>query len=70
MPKLTIELNDRTSRRLEELARSKGVSKVNILRWALALYDFAAEQTEAGNRLTIVSPEGEPSKEIIIIGPH
>jgi ribbon-helix-helix CopG family protein len=58
--KLTVELNERATARLDNLAKSKGLSKVDILRRALALYEYVEEQAEAGNRFAITDSTGQP----------
>lgn len=64
--KLTVELNERATARLEKLSKSKGVSKVDILRSALTLYEYVEEQAQAGNRLTITDSQGQPIERVLL----
>lgn len=65
--KLTVEFNDEVSSLLEELAKKKGTSKVEVLRRAIGLYSYVS--TEAGptseNRLSITK-DGKQIRDIIL----
>ncbi len=63
MARLTVEFNDDLTKLLTRLADDKSVSKADILRRAIALYDFADREaksdpekrlsiTKGGERLT------------------
>ena len=38
MPRMSVELSGKTDERVEAIARQLGVTKVEIVRWALAAY--------------------------------
>jgi predicted transcriptional regulator len=48
MPKLTIEFNDKMNQILEQLAERKGTTKVDVLRRAVALYDYLEDEQKEG----------------------
>ncbi|MCM2496041.1 ribbon-helix-helix domain-containing protein [Burkholderia glumae] len=58
---LSAELNDR----LDQLARSSGATKTDILRRALALYDVAAEAKQQKNKIGILDQDRKVVSEIV-----
>lgn len=48
---MTLNLTDREMAALESLAGSKGMSKTQIMRQALRLYQLVCVRTDAGERL-------------------
>ena len=62
--KLTVELNERANVRLDKLSKTTGMSKVEILRRALALFEYVEEQVEAGNKLAITDPQGQAIRDV------
>lgn len=52
-------------KRLETLAQDRCMSKSDILRRGLALYEVAASAQAAGNRLGIVDPDDRLTTEIV-----
>ena len=65
MPRLTIDLSDKAEEIVARLASDQGTTKVEILRRALALYDYVQEQTESGSKLAIVGKSGKVEERII-----
>lgn len=66
MAKLTVEFNDEMNRKLTEMAAKEGVSKVDILRRALALYDFVeSEVDESQKRRLAIAQDGKVVVEIV-----
>ena len=45
MAKLTVEFNDQVDTLLSGLATKKGLTKVDVLRRAIALYDYVDKET-------------------------
>lgn len=51
--------------RLEALAQGRSMSKADILRRGLALYEVAVGAQATGNRFGIVDPDGRLTTEIV-----
>jgi len=66
MPKLTLNLSDNVNDILGELAESDGLSKVEVLRRALVLFDFVSEETSKGFTLALINEEGKIKRTITI----
>jgi predicted transcriptional regulator len=64
--KLTVELSEVANAKLDRLAETKGLTKVDILRRALALYEYVAEQAESGNRFAVQDREGNHIERVIV----
>jgi predicted transcriptional regulator len=66
--KLTVQFSDGATRVLEELASKNETTKTDILRRALALYDYVEEQVadHRGRNLSITDTEGKVLKDIIL----
>jgi predicted transcriptional regulator len=65
--KFTVEFADGMAEKLNSLAARKGVSKVDILRRALTLYDYAEKETgnDADKKLSIT--KGDKKLQDIIL---
>lgn len=69
MAKLTIEFNDRMTDALNRVAARDGISKVEALRRALALYDYAKTETTAEQtRRLSITQDGKVLRDIILTG--
>lgn len=66
MPRLTVELGEKTNEKLGRLAKEKGLAKVDVLRMALALYDYVEEQAGAGYRLSVTDSQGQRVTDIVL----
>ena len=56
MAKLTVRFDDKTSKMLKRFAKEKGLSQVEIIRRALALYFHLCNETRDGTkRVSITS---------------
>ncbi len=67
MPRLTIEFNDDVSKILETLAEKDGTTKVDVLRRALALYNYVHREAieKKDHKLSIVDEKDKVVKEIV-----
>lgn len=69
MPKLTVEFNEQLNQTIDQLARAQGVTKTDILRRAVALYDYVRKETspERGDKkLSITTKDGKPLTDIVL----
>lgn len=67
MAKLTVEFNDALDKKITDLARQKGVSKVDVLRRAVTLYDYAEKEagSDSDKRLS-VTKDGKKLHDIVL----
>ena len=66
MAKFTVEFNDELNRKLTELAAEAGTTKVDIVRRALALYDYVeSEVDESRKRRLAITEDGKVVVEIV-----
>jgi predicted transcriptional regulator len=67
MPKLTVEFSDRVNEKLEEVAKRNELTKADILRRAIALYDFVdANVVNKDVQLVVTDKNGKVLKEIVV----
>ena len=69
MPKLTVEFNEQLNQTIDQLATAQGVTKTDILRRAVALYDFVRKETgpQSGDKkLSITTKDGKPVTDIVL----
>jgi len=67
MPKLTVEFNDKMNEILDELAKDKGLSKVEVLRRAVALYRYLdSEQKDGDKKVSITRKDDKVVKDIVL----
>jgi len=66
--KLTVQFSEEGTRALDELARKVGTTKTDVLRRALALYDYVERELEKddGRNLSITDSSGAPIKDIVL----
>ena len=65
MPKLTIEFDETVNKLLNTLSESKGTSKAEIIRRALATYKYLTDETKEEDKrvsVTTVSTSTKPAK--------
>jgi predicted transcriptional regulator len=66
MPRLTIEFPEKVNKILEELAAKDETTKVDVLRRALALYEFVhKEAIEKELKLSITDDKDQILKDIV-----
>ncbi len=65
--KFTVEFGDGMATKLEELATRKGVSKVDVLRRALVLYDYAEKETSGDAEKNLSITKGDKKLQDIIL---
>lgn len=68
MKKLTVEFSDGMTKVLEDLARDRSTTKVDVIRNALALYHYIYQEVlkKSGRKLAISSEEDKVVKEIVL----
>lgn len=65
--KLTVEFSDDLAQRIGRLADKKGVSKVDVLRRAIALYDYAESEAGSGTDKSLsITKDGKAVKDIVL----
>ena len=67
MAKFTVEFADGIAAKLETLAAKKGVSKVDVLRRALTLYDYADNQTSSDPEKKLSITSGDKKLQDIVL---
>ncbi len=67
MPKLTVEFNEQIDHLLTELASKKGLTKVEVLRRAIALYSYVDREagSDPDKRLSITK-QGKQLTDIVL----
>jgi len=65
--KFSVEFADGLASKLTELAAKKGVSKVDVLRRALTLYDYADKATEGDPEKNVSITKGDKKLQDIIL---
>ncbi|MBC8236066.1 hypothetical protein H8E77_41500 [bacterium] len=66
MPRLTVEFPDKVNDILKELAKKDETTKVDVLRRALALYNYVhREAIDKDKKLSITDDEDEIIKDIV-----
>jgi hypothetical protein len=68
MPKLSVTFNDRVDEMLEGMATKEGTTKVDIIRRALALYEWAGKEVAADpkRRALAITEDDKVIKEIVM----
>lgn len=65
--KTTVEFTDEVDRKLSQLAEKKGISKVDVLRRAIALYDYAdSEASSDPSKALSITKNGRAVKDIVL----
>ena len=69
MKKLTVEFSDGMTSLLDNLAKERGTTKVDIIRRALALYNYVSKEAfgKKDQKLVITGKDDEVIKEIVLI---
>ena len=67
MPRMTIEFPDQVDEILKELAKKGHTSKVDVIRRALALYNYVNKEVkEKDLKLSVTSDQDKILKEIVL----
>ena len=66
--RFSVQFSESMESLLEGHAAEHGVSKNDIIRMAVTLYDYAEEERRRGNVLCVATPDHEIRKEIILVG--
>lgn len=67
MPRLTIEFPEQVNKILKDLAEKDETTKVDVLRRALALYNYIhREAIDKNHKLSITDDEDKVIKEIVL----
>jgi hypothetical protein len=67
MVRLNVNLNAETADTLKKLSDERGLSLTELLRRAIAVYNFIDEETHKGNRIQTSSPEKSEVRELILM---
>lgn len=59
MPRMTIEFNDKAEKIIKEIAQDEQMSKIDVIRRALALYDTIHQEVIKKNRKLIIKDQDE-----------
>jgi hypothetical protein len=51
---------------LQRLAKKKGTSMTDLVRWALTLVEKVIEEVTKGNKIVVMDQKGRVTKEIVI----
>ena len=65
--RLNINLPFAVYEQLEGLAKTSSRTMTDIVRTALGLVKIAIDAENAGNKLAVVTPDGKPLKEIVLL---
>lgn len=63
---LGFKLTSRAAKQLARLSNESGLSFAETMRIAFGLVWIAIDETKAGNRLVVTSPDGRAIKEIVL----
>jgi len=66
MPKLTVPVTAQLDGVLNNLAEQSGLPKAQVVRRALALYNFLEDEKHAGRKLAIADDDDRIVKELVI----
>jgi predicted transcriptional regulator len=67
MARYTMDVGPEFDETLSKLAESKGTTKAEIIRRAVASYSYLSDATkETGSKVTVTDTSGTPLKEIIL----
>lgn len=66
MTRLNLEVSPKMDEILTELAREKSTSKADVLRRAVALYNYVETQLAAGDRTLAIAQNDRVIKDIVV----
>lgn len=61
----SVDLSPQLNERLEEISSRHGISKVDVIKRALALFDVAIATGDSNQRLCVLDQDGRVTKEVI-----
>ena len=65
--RLSVDLNEKADEQLSKLAEEENITKAEVVRKALALYNYVQESTRtAGTKLSLTSDSDEIVKDIVL----
>lgn len=64
---MTLMLSDKEMNLLDELSRSRGMSKTALLRQALRLYQSVTERLENGDKVFVERPSTQEKTELMVL---
>jgi hypothetical protein len=64
---MTLMLSDKEMSLLDELSRSRGMSKTALLRQALRLYQSVTERLENGDKVFVERPSTQEKTELMVL---
>lgn len=64
---MTLMLSDKEMSLLDELSRSRGMSKTALLRQALRLYQSVTERLENGDKVFVERPGSQEKTELMML---
>jgi hypothetical protein len=64
---MTLMLSDKEMSLLDELSRSRGMSKTALLRQALRLYQSVTERLENGDKVFVERPSTQEKTELMML---
>lgn len=65
MPRMTVDLSDEATAKLEVIAAKSGITKVEAIRRALNLLNVVAAEADKGNELAIVNQSSQPVARVV-----
>lgn len=65
--RLNVNLNAETADALKQLADEKGSSLTEVIRRAIAVYKFIADEARKGNRIQTVDPKTNEVRELVLM---
>ncbi|MDP8207317.1 MAG: ribbon-helix-helix protein, CopG family [Candidatus Electryonea clarkiae] len=65
MARMTVQFPSKTSKILSEMAKKEEVSKTDIIRRALALYQYLGEEEDQGNNIAVTDKKDKVLKKIV-----
>ena len=69
MPRYTVDLSEEFDRNIERLAKENNLTKSEVIRRALATYNYLKSQTGPGHddlKVSLSSADGTVKKEVIL----
>jgi hypothetical protein len=66
MTRLSLVISKDLDKAISVLATKNGITRAELIRTALAVYSFLAEETENGNKMAIVDSENNITSTIVL----
>lgn len=65
--RLSVNLNQQTAAELKYLASHRGISYTEVIRQAIAVYNFVIYEQQQGNIIRICDSKGMPERDLVIL---